>query len=116
MLIEELIEKAFSDGYEYALMEQREFAGNTKVLNKFKKSAYEIKRGLELNNSNLALRPESSFRRDLLRRTNPDEIAHVAKNKARMHNRTFEKLGNIHDKINKRGNLGNVTYGGTGYK
>ena len=26
MLIDELIEKAFSDGYEYALMEQREFA------------------------------------------------------------------------------------------
>ena len=26
MLLEELIEKAFSDGYEYALMEQREFA------------------------------------------------------------------------------------------
>lgn len=25
MLIDELIEKAFSDGYEYALMEQREF-------------------------------------------------------------------------------------------
>ena len=25
MLLEELIEKAFSDGYEYALMEQREF-------------------------------------------------------------------------------------------
>lgn len=26
MLIDELIEKAFSDGYEYALMEQREYA------------------------------------------------------------------------------------------
>ena len=25
MLLEELIEKVFSDGYEYALMEQREF-------------------------------------------------------------------------------------------
>ena len=31
MLIDELIEKAFSDGYEYALMEQREFAGYRQI-------------------------------------------------------------------------------------
>jgi hypothetical protein len=35
MLIEELIERAFSDGYEYALEEQREFArGSIRALKK----------------------------------------------------------------------------------
>ena len=36
MLLEELIEKAFSDGYEYALEEQREFA-NIRQATKFAK-------------------------------------------------------------------------------
>lgn len=36
MLIEELIEKAFSDGYEYALMEQREFAFKRSFRNAYK--------------------------------------------------------------------------------
>ena len=32
MLLEDLIEKAFSDGYEYALMEQREFADHRRAM------------------------------------------------------------------------------------
>lgn len=42
MLIEELIEKAFSDGYEYALMEQREFASIRQATKFAKRTAKEV--------------------------------------------------------------------------
>ena len=48
MLIDELIEKAFSDGYEYALMEQREF-GVVKQANKMAKKAWEANQPLAKN-------------------------------------------------------------------
>lgn len=44
MLIDELIEKAFSDGYEYALIEQREFAFNPQQANGISKKAKKLAR------------------------------------------------------------------------
>ena len=43
MLLEELIEKAFSDGYKYALEEQREFGVKSKLLGAFASGAYQAK-------------------------------------------------------------------------
>ena len=67
MLIEELIEKAFCDGYEYA---QKEFASirkATKIAKRASKDAYDLSRGSDLGG------------KSLLRRTSG--LAKAAKNK-----------------------------------
>ena len=47
MLIDELIEKAFSDGYEYALMGQREFSGSIRRTKKLLKEGDKLVKTME---------------------------------------------------------------------
>jgi hypothetical protein len=67
MLIDELIEKAFSDGYEYALMEQKEFSGSIRRTKKVLKEATRLNKKMEklypnLDNFGGMPLPSSKFR------------------------------------------------------
>ena len=104
MLIEELIEKAFSDGYEYA---QKEFTGRTKLINKLKKSAYEINQGLRTNDSMLMKKPEYVFSvGGRVNKVNSTKIAEAAKSRYRVSNRDVNKdASRLHESINRKGIL-----------
>jgi hypothetical protein len=94
MLLEELIEKAFSDGYEYALMEQREFNSFSQ---KMLRRGFDYKSGLK----SISTAPKS-VQRKLTQ--NHNEII----GSGRAYNRIGGFTGpnqtptNIHHKINAR--------------